>query len=132
MSSTSILLKNISLQFPKQRSILGIFLDKLRGRKNTYTALSGIDLEIQKGEVIGIIGQNGSGKSTLLRAISGIYPVDSGEVHAAGEISLLAGLGTGFSPHQTGRENAILYGSILGHAEQKCARNWMRLSHLVN
>ena len=119
MSSSSILLKNISLQFPKQRSILGILLDKLRGKTNTYTALSRIDLEIQKGEVIGIIGQNGSGKSTLLRAISGIYPVDSGEVHAAGEISLLAGLGTGFSPHQTGRENAILYGSILGHAEQE-------------
>tara|TARA_Y100000813_G_scaffold197274_1_gene182246 strand:- start:740 stop:1468 length:729 start_codon:yes stop_codon:yes gene_type:complete len=119
MSSTSILLKNISLRFPKQRSILGILLDKLRGKKNTYTALSTINLEIQKGEVIGIIGQNGSGKSTLLRAISGIYPVDSGEVHAAGEISLLAGLGTGFSPHQTGRENAILYGSILGHAEQE-------------
>ena len=86
MSSTSILLKNISLRFPKQRSILGIFLDKLRGKNNTYTALSGIDLEIQKGEVIGIIGQNGSGKSTLLRAISGIYPADSGEVYAAGEI----------------------------------------------
>ena len=119
MSSTSILLKNISLRFPKQRSILGIFLDKLRGKNNTYTALSGIDLEIQKGEVIGVIGKNGSGKSTLLRAISGIYPADSGEVYAAGEISLLAGLGTGFSPHQTGRENAILYGSILGHAEQE-------------
>ena len=44
---------------------------------------------------------------------------DVGEVHAAGDISLLAGLGTGFSGHQTGRENALLYGSILGHNEDE-------------
>ena len=51
----------------------------------------------------------------MLRIISGIYPADEGSCRAAGKISLLAGLGTGFSGHQTGRENAILYGSILGY-----------------
>tara|TARA_B110000444_G_scaffold260452_1_gene307459 strand:- start:2399 stop:2926 length:528 start_codon:yes stop_codon:yes gene_type:complete len=51
--------------------------------------------------------------------MSGIYPPDSGKVFAAGDISLLAGLGTGFSGHQTGRENALLYGSILGHSEEE-------------
>jgi len=118
-SPPSIRLKDITLKFPKQRNLVSIIFDKLRKKDRQYAALSGINLDIKQGEVIGIIGQNGSGKSTLLRVISGIYPPDSGEVYAAGDISLLAGLGTGFSNHQTGRENAILYGSILGHSEDE-------------
>ena len=77
-----------------------------------------MNLSVKKGEVLGIIGKNGSGKSTLLRIMSGIYPPNKGECFAAGSISLLAGLGTGFSGHQTGKENALLYGSILGHEEK--------------
>ena len=97
--------------------ILGLFKDT----KRSYTALNGVSLEINKGEIIGIIGTNGCGKSTLLRVISGIYPPDQGRCKVKGKISLLAGLGTGFSAHQTGRENAILYGSILGYSEEKIA-----------
>lgn len=119
MNKTSIKLDDIALCFPKQRNIVSIILDFFRKRERNFTALEGIDLEIQQGEVVGIIGRNGSGKSTLLRVISGIYPPDVGKVHAAGDISLLAGLGTGFSAHQTGRENALLYGSILGHSEEE-------------
>ena len=54
-----------------------------------------------------------------MRVISGIYLPDEGLCQTRGKISLLSGLGTGFSSHQTGRENAILYGSILGYDEQK-------------
>lgn len=117
MSTTVIDIKGVSLHFPKQKNIMSLLLDKLRKKNRSFTALRDINLEIFKGEIIGIIGNNGSGKSTLLRVISGIYPPDQGKCMISGNISLLAGLGTGFSTHQTGRENAILYGSILGYSE---------------
>lgn len=119
MTKTAIQLNDISLHFPKQRNPLAIVLDFIKKDDRKFTALKNVNIEINQGEVVGIIGRNGSGKSTLLRVISGIYPPDTGEVHAAGDISLLAGLGTGFSGHQTGRENALLYGSILGHNEDE-------------
>jgi ABC-type polysaccharide/polyol phosphate transport system ATPase subunit len=119
MTKTAIQLNDISLHFPKQRNPLAIVLDFIKKNDQRFTALKNVNIEINQGEVVGIIGRNGSGKSTLLRVISGIYPPDTGEVHAAGDISLLAGLGTGFSGHQTGRENALLYGSILGHNEDE-------------
>ena len=119
MTKTAIQLNDISLHFPKQRNPLAIVLDLIKKNDRKFTALKDVNIEINQGEVVGIIGRNGSGKSTLLRVISGIYPPDTGEVHAAGDISLLAGLGTGFSGHQTGRENALLYGSILGHSESE-------------
>tara|TARA_B100000900_G_scaffold363557_2_gene337629 strand:+ start:276 stop:998 length:723 start_codon:yes stop_codon:yes gene_type:complete len=119
MTTTAIRLRDICLHFPKQRHPLSFVVDFIRKKDRKFTALKNVNLEIQQGEVVGIIGRNGSGKSTLLRVVSGIYPPDTGEVHAAGDISLLAGLGTGFSGHQTGRENALLYGSILGHSEDE-------------
>ena len=87
--------------------------------RDDRTILKVPDLTIPTDKLTVVLGHNGSGKSTLLRVISGIYPPDEGTVHAAGDISLLAGLGTGFSAHQTGRENALLYGSILGHSEEE-------------
>ena len=119
MSENAIEVKNVTLHFPKQRNALIMLLDVLRGNKRRFTALKGVSLDVKRGEIVGIIGRNGCGKSTLLRVMAGIYPPDEGKTYAAGDISLLAGLGTGFSPHQTGRENAILYGSILGHDEEE-------------
>lgn len=118
MTGNAVEIENVTLHFPKQKNALKMIMNILGRKKERFTALKNVSLTIKRGEVLGIIGKNGSGKSTLLRVISGIYPTDEGNCKAAGKISLLAGLGTGFSGHQTGKENAILYGSILGHEEK--------------
>ena len=120
--STIVRLQNIALHFPRQRGILTGILDMLRGRttagKGKFTALQGVDLEVQQGEVLGVIGRNGSGKSTMLRVMAGIYRPDEGSVKVCGRTSLLAGVSVGLNQNLTGRENVHLYGSILGHDKE--------------
>ena len=84
-----------------------------------FRALNNINLEINKGEVVGIMGPNGSGKSTLLRVIAGIYAPDDGSIKVKGKTTLLAGIGTGFQLDLTGRENIKLTGSIFGFSQKE-------------
>jgi len=114
MMSQSIIVEDVSLSFPKKKSILQMLK---KSDTSSFLALDKINFSVKKGEVVGIIGRNGCGKSTLLRIIAGIFSPDKGTCKSAGKISLLAGLGTGFTGHLTGRENALLYGSILGHEQ---------------
>ncbi len=79
-----------------------------------FWALKGVDLEVRRGETVGIVGKNGSGKSTLLQIIAGILQPTSGELHTVGRISALLELGAGFNPEFTGMENARLNASIMG------------------
>ena len=120
--STIVRLENIALHFPRQRGILRGILDLLRGKmtagKGKFTALKNVDLEVKKGEVLGVIGRNGSGKSTMLRVMAGIYRPDEGSVEVCGRTSLLAGVSVGLNQNLTGRENVHLYGSILGHNKE--------------
>jgi ABC-2 type transport system ATP-binding protein len=119
MSTDVIQLEGVNLWFPKPKGVFAMLKGLLANKQMGYHALKDVNLNIQSGEVFGLIGKNGSGKSTILRIIAGIYPPDSGTCKIQGSTSLLAGLGTGFSQHQTGVENALLYGSILGHSESK-------------
>jgi lipopolysaccharide transport system ATP-binding protein len=82
------------------------------------TALDGIELEAFPGEAVGIIGENGSGKSTLLRVVAGISPADAGEIRVKAPVAAILELGLGFHPEFTGRENAVLYGALLGVPER--------------
>ncbi|MFD2331430.1 ABC transporter ATP-binding protein [Cohnella sp. GCM10020058] len=79
-----------------------------------FWALSKINLRIEKGESIGLIGKNGSGKSTLLQLIAGTLTPTTGNVKIDGRIAALLELGSGFNPEFTGRENAIINGTIMG------------------
>lgn len=79
-----------------------------------FKALENINLKIEKGDTVGIVGRNGSGKSTLLQIICGILQPTEGIIHVDGRISALLELGAGFNPEFTGLENVYLNASILG------------------
>jgi len=81
-------------------------------------ALKDVNFEIQRGEVVGIIGRNGAGKSTLLKIISRITEPSSGRITIRGKISSLLEVGTGFHQDLTGRENVYLNGTILGMSKK--------------
>ena len=84
-----------------------------------FWALQDIDLDIQSGDRIGIIGKNGAGKSTLLKILSKITPPTTGEIKLHGRVASLLEVGTGFHPELTGRENIFLNGAILGLSKKE-------------
>lgn len=93
-------------------------LVKRKIKYEEFWALKDVSFEIEKGEVVGIIGHNGAGKSTLLKVISGILKPTSGELEVNGNIVPMLELGSGFDHDLTGRENIFLNGAILGYTEQ--------------
>lgn len=90
-----------------------------RKKGEEFWALKNINIEVSRGEVVGIIGKNGAGKSTLLKIISRITEPTTGELVFSGKVSSLLEVGTGFHPELTGRENVYLNGSILGMSRKE-------------
>lgn len=93
----------------------------IRGKKyhKVFSALKDISFQVEKGEMLGIIGKNGAGKSTLLKIITGVLTPTSGEIKINGKVSALLELGAGFNPEYTGIENIYLNGSMIGFTKQE-------------
>ncbi len=81
--------------------------------------LKGVNLEIKRGECVGLLGRNGSGKSTLLRTLSGIIQPASGKVEVLGRVAPMLALGVGLEKELTGYENIMLCGTLMGMSKQE-------------
>ncbi|WP_104062216.1 ABC transporter ATP-binding protein [Arthrobacter sp. 4R501] len=121
----AIEIDNISKQFVLRhsRSLKETVVWLIKGRKGDlsekFHALKDIDLTIQQGQTVALLGLNGSGKSTLLKHISGVMLPDSGTVRTSGRVAGLIEVGAGFHPDLTGRDNVFLNAAILGMTESE-------------
>ena len=96
----------------KDKMLETVFFRKEKHK--TFKALENIDLEINEGEVLGILGKNGAGKSTLLKIITGVVTATSGDIMVKGKISSLLELGAAFNLDLTGIENIYQHGQVMG------------------
>lgn len=112
-----------SFRLPTERSwgLKQALFNRLRGIKGyrDQQVLNNINLEIKKGEFVGIVGRNGSGKSTLLKLLAGIYYPSAGEIVINGSLVPFIELGVGFNMELSGRENVYLNGAILGFSNSE-------------
>ncbi len=106
--------KNFDVFYDKTNTIKDKVLFWNKSKKEVREILKGIDLEIKKGEVVGLIGVNGSGKSTLLKLMTKIIYPTKGKIITNGKLTSLLELGAGFHPDFSGRENIYFNAAIFG------------------
>jgi lipopolysaccharide transport system ATP-binding protein len=113
------------------RNAAGKAIDLLRGRQivhgdwvEDFWALKDVSFEVNKGDVIGVVGHNGAGKSTLLKVLSRITEPTTGRITLRGRVASLLEVGTGFHPELSGRENIYLNGAILGMSRYEIKRRF--------
>ena len=119
MNMISIKVENLVINY---KALNGISIQTdffhRREKRYTYTAINDLSFEVEKGDILGLIGRNGSGKSTLLKAIGGMMSPDAGSIDLRGQSVALLAIGVGFKPQMTGRENIYIAGLLLGFSQK--------------
>lgn len=136
----AILVRNLGKMFKIYSSPWQLAKDLLigGGRYDERWALRDVNLEVGRGEIIGLVGPNGAGKSTLLRILSGVLDASCGAFEVHGDLRAILELGTGFQDHYSGRENIYIGGSCLGYsrAEIDQSLDWILefsgLGHVID
>lgn len=119
-----IVLEKVSVRYRAPETPIGTLKEYVirfiqgKVRYKEFLALNQINLQINQGEIFGIVGRNGAGKSTLLKVISRVLIPKEGRLWIKGRVSPLLGLGAGFHPELTGLENIYLKGTLLGHSRR--------------
>ena len=124
----AIKIDNISKTYRIYKKPFQRVIDLILNEKNytEYKALQNIDVEIEKGEAVGVLGKNGAGKSTLLKIITGVVKPTSGNVDIKGKISAILELNSGFDQELTGYENIYVKGAILGYQKKKWIKKFKK------
>jgi lipopolysaccharide transport system ATP-binding protein len=127
-----VALSGVTKDYPKVstggdrlRTLAGLLLR--RRDMPHFRALEDVNLEVMRGQSVGVVGENGAGKSTLLKVIAGVVRPTSGQVAVRGRVGALLELGSGFHPEYTGRENIHLSGALMGLSRAETIANEARI-----
>ena len=112
------LMKNYKMFARKKDRLLETIFPMFE-RHGVFTAMNNFDLDVYKGEVLGVLGKNGAGKSTLLKMITGVVTPTAGTIEIDGKISSLLELGTAFNPELTGIDNIYQHGQVMGLSNEE-------------
>jgi ABC-type polysaccharide/polyol phosphate transport system ATPase subunit len=127
-NEVAVSVRNLGLTYTTaidRRPTLKARLKSLGGKQTrTIRALDDVNLDIEYGQVLGVIGTNGAGKSSLMRVIAGILPPSQGRVEVYGSVSTLLALGVGFNPAMSGRDNVLLGGLAAGMSRDEIEQHF--------
>ena len=125
MTETVIEINHLTKKYDMYKKPSDRLKEALSPTRKTYHevfyALNDVNVKVEKGEMIGFIGENGSGKATILKIITGVLTPSEGEVKIEGNIAALLELGSGFNPEYSGYENIFLNGMVLGYSREEMA-----------
>ena len=116
MKDIALEVKNVSIDYKNlmHMSLHQSLLKKEVKKADIIRAVDNVSFSVKQGEILGIVGRNGSGKTTLLRSIAGIFQPDEGQIDTKGNRFSLMAIGIGFNGNNTGRENILKSGMLLG------------------
>lgn len=125
----AIRVENLTIRYRslKTYSIKKNLLRLGRNKREYFEAVKNVSFQVEKGEILGIVGKNGSGKSTMLRALAHIFSPDEGRVDTFDNTVSLLSIGVGFQKELSGRENIILSGMLLGFSEEQIREKMPRI-----
>lgn len=144
MSDVSIRVEGVGLAYRMARDRAGSmkeFAINLAKRQVVYDSLWALDdvtFEVREAEVFGVVGANGAGKSTLMKVLAGVLPPTTGRVQVWGHVSPMIALGSGMNPELTGRENIVMFGTLLGRDPSEMRRRigpiaeWAELTEFMD